>query len=43
MVSWSNEAEAREKIKMLVAEYYRDFKEERKIFKEGDRINVNGR
>ena len=43
MVSWSNEAEAREKIKMLVAEYYRDFKEERKIFKEGDRINYAAR
>lgn len=43
MVSWSNEAEAREKIKMLVAGYYRDFKEERKIFKEGDRINYAAR
>lgn len=27
MKNWTNEAEAREKIKGLVAEYYHDFKE----------------
>ena len=26
MANWSNEAEAREQIKALVAEYYHDFK-----------------
>lgn len=31
MANWSNEAEAREQIKALVAEYYHDFKEKRRI------------
>ena len=35
MKNWTNEAEAREKIKGLVAEYYHDFKEpeQKKEFK----------
>ncbi len=43
MQNWSNEAEAREHIKGLVAEYYHAFKEDKKPFKEGDRINYSGR
>ena len=40
MAKWSSEAEAREEIKGLVAEYYRAFKapEKDKPFEEGDRI-----
>ena len=33
MANWSNEAEAREQIKALVAEYYHDFKEKKADFK----------
>lgn len=43
MVSWSNEAEAREKIKELVKEYYHDFKEIKADFVSGDRINYASR
>jgi len=43
MKNWSNEAEAREQIKALVAEYYHDFKEKKEPFKQGDRINYAGR
>ena len=43
MASWQNEAEAREQIKALVAEYYHDFKENRKTFQEGDRISYASR
>ncbi len=43
MQNWSSEAEAREKIKSLVEEYYHDFKEDKKPFAEGDRINYSGR
>lgn len=43
MKHWSNETEAREKIKELVAEYYHDFKEKKEPFKPGDRINYAGR
>ena len=40
MAKWNSEAEAREEIKGLVAEYYNQFKkpEQEKNFKEGDRI-----
>lgn len=40
MADWKNEAEAREQIKALVADYYHDFKkpEQEKEFKPGDRI-----
>lgn len=40
---WNNEAEAREKIKELVAQYYYDFKENKKCFSEGDRITYAAR
>ena len=40
---WSNEQEAREQIKDLIADYYHDFKENKKPFLAGDRINYSGR
>ncbi len=43
MKNWNNEAEAREKIKELVTEYYHDFKEKKNSFKEGDRISYASR
>ncbi|MBR2556155.1 MAG: lipopolysaccharide biosynthesis protein RfbH [Aeriscardovia sp.] len=43
MSNWNNEAEAREQIKALVADYYRDFKEKREPFKAGDRISYASR
>lgn len=45
MSNWNNEAEAREQIKDLVAEYYRDFKkpEQEKVFEPGDRISYASR
>ncbi len=43
MTMWKNEEEARKQIKGLVAEYYHEFKEDKKGFKEGDRINYSGR
>lgn len=43
MANWSNEAEAREQIKALVADYYHDFKEVNKPFKEGEYINYASR
>lgn len=43
MEHWKNEAEAREKIKSLVKEYYHDFKENLNEFKPGDRINYASR
>lgn len=43
MRNWKNEAEAREKIKALVCEYYKDFKEKKEPFKEGDRISYASR
>ena len=45
MKNWTNEAEAREKIKSLVAEYYHDFKEpeQKKEFKPGDRLSYASR
>lgn len=42
MAQWKNEAEAREQIKALVADYYRDFKQP-KPYEPGDRINYAGR
>ena len=38
MMHWKTEAEAREQIKALVAEYYHDFKEKKEPYHEGDRI-----
>ena len=46
MADWKNEAEAREQIKALVAEYYKDFKKEadsKENFKPGDRISYASR
>ncbi len=43
MADWKNEAEARERIRALVSEYYRDFKEKKKPFAPGDRINYAAR
>ena len=42
-MSWNNEAEAREQIKEMVAQYYHDFKENKTPFKEGDRISYASR
>lgn len=43
MSEWTNEAQAREKIKALVAEYYHDFMEKKEPFKPGDRISYASR
>ena len=43
MSNWKNEAEAREQIKALVAEYYHDFKEKKTPFQEGDRVTYAAR
>lgn len=43
MKIWKNESEAREQIKALVAQYYHDFKEEKKPFAPGDRITYAAR
>ena len=40
---WKNEAEAREQIKAMVAEYYHDFKEKKTPYQEGDRITYADR
>ena len=43
MKNWKNEAEAREEIKALVAEYYHSFKEQKKDFEPGDRVSYASR
>ena len=43
MGKWKSEAEAREEIKNLVAEYYHRFKEQRKDFEPGDRVSYASR
>ena len=43
MANWKNEAEAREQIKELVADYYHDFKEKKESFKPGDRVSYASR
>ena len=43
MSEWKNEAEARAKIKEMVAQYYHDFKEPKTPFHAGDRINYAAR
>lgn len=46
MSKWKNETEAREEIKSLVGEFYREFKapaESKENFKPGDRINYASR
>ncbi|HBB71686.1 MAG TPA: lipopolysaccharide biosynthesis protein RfbH [Ruminococcus sp.] len=43
MSEWKNEAEAREVIKEMVAQYYHDFKEKKEEFRPGDRISYASR
>lgn len=43
MNRWSNETEAKEEILKLVEQYYHDFKETKKPFEPGDRINYASR
>ena len=43
MSRWNSEQEAREQIKSLVSEYYHEYKENKKTFEKGDRINYSGR
>ena len=43
MARWNSEQEAREQIKSLVSEYYHDFKENKGVFMEGDRISYASR
>lgn len=43
MALWTNEPEAREYIKSLIADYYHDFKEKKELFKPGDRISYASR
>lgn len=43
MSNWNNEAQAREEIKALVAEYYHQFKENKTKFQPGDRISYASR
>ena len=43
MARWNNEAEAREEIKSLVADYYHEFKEKKDPFRPGDRISYASR
>ena len=46
MANWANETEAREQIKSLVADYYREYKkptEDKNNFKPGDRISYAAR
>ena len=42
-MKWNTEEEARKQIKDLVGDYYHQFKESKKEFKEGDRINYASR
>ena len=46
MAKWKNESEAREEIKLLVGEFYKEFKEpveSKENFKPGDRISYASR
>ena len=43
MKAWQSEQQAREEIKALVADYYHQFKEDRRPFRPGDRIPYAGR
>ncbi len=43
MSKWKDEAEAREQIRSLVADYYHEFKEKKEPFKPGDRISYASR
>lgn len=43
MANWNSEEQAREQIKEMVAEYYKDFKAKKEPFNEGDRITYAAR
>lgn len=43
MANWTSEAEARQQIKAMVADYYHDFKEKKDSFIPGDRISYASR
>ena len=43
MKQWENEVQAREEIKELVADYYHAFKENKKPYVDGERINYAAR
>ncbi len=43
MAKWNSEAEARNNIKELVADYYHEYKEKKAPFQEGDRISYASR
>lgn len=43
MSRWTSEAQAREEIKSMVEQYYHDFKENKRAFQPGDRINYASR
>ena len=43
MANWTNEEEARNQIKEMVAQYYHDFKEKKAPFTPGERINYASR
>ena len=43
MNKWENEAQAREQIKALVADYYHEYKEKKTDFQPGDRISYASR
>ncbi len=43
MKKWKSESEAREQIKELVTEYYKEFKAKKEPFKKGDRISYASR
>lgn len=43
MANWNSEEQAREQIKQMVAEYYKDFKAKKEPFKDGDRITYAAR
>lgn len=43
MGNWKNEEEAREQIKSMVTEFYHEFREQKKVFAPGDRINYSSR
>ena len=40
---WNSEKEARNDIKQLVTDYYKEFKQNKKLFEPGDRINYASR
>ena len=42
-MKWNSEEEARKQIKDMIGDYYHQFKENRKAFEEGDRINYAAR